>query len=265
MTHPSNPAGRLHSILRTAANGDPKTRVLDVWANVFGISESDDLIVTRHLLALNETVDEVERLIRANPSLNHAKYLAGFSEVRVALRPIYLQSNRGIISNNVTSEVLTRLEFCDEELYRYYSEEVLSQEDLADISEATNVLFELVASTVHDATLRIVLLEGLEKIRIALSLYRIHGAKGLKTSLQNLLGLVFTEQAAIKIEKVKSADVIAKLGALLEKLDSFSAKALRVHKVLTKPVRFLIDWLAKDSSDIPNDSPVDQFSIGVEI
>ena len=250
MTNQTNPAGRLYSILQSAVGGDPNARLLEVWAGVFGLPEPDDIVVTRYLLALNETVNEVERLIQANLSLNHSRYLSGFPSIRTAIRPIYLQSTRhGVITNSITAEVLTRLEFCDEELRRYFNEESLSQDDLSDITEATASLFELVASSVQDATLRIVLLEGLERVRIAISLYRIHGAKGFKSSLQHLLGVVFTEQDAIKAEKVKSADVIAKLGSLLEKLDSFSAKALKIHKALTKPVRFLLSWIDKDEGD----------------
>jgi hypothetical protein len=250
MKNQSNPAGRLHNILQSAVGGDPNLRLLEVWTGVFGIAEPDDIIVTRNLLALNDTVGEVERLIKINPNLNHSRYLAGFPNIRAAIRPIYLQSTRqGVISNNLTTEVLARLEFCDEELQRYFSEESISQEDLSAITESTAKLFELIAASVQDATLRVVLLEGLEKVQIALSLYKIHGAKGLKSSLQNLLGIVFTEQTAIKEEKEKNADVIAKLGSLLDKLDSFSAKALKIHKVLTKPVRSFLSWIAKDTGD----------------
>jgi hypothetical protein len=106
----------------------------------------------------------------------------------------------------------------------------------------------------------LVLLDGLEKVRVAISLYRIHGAKGLKSSLQNLLGIVLTEHESVRAEKGKNPDVILRLAELLDKLDSFSAKALKIHKLLTKPVSFLLSFFSQESDDIL-DSEDDQLEI----
>ncbi|WP_306547960.1 hypothetical protein [Desulfobulbus sp.] len=245
----SNPASRIHSILKAALGGDQSQRMLEVWATAFEIKEANDIEVVRSLIAMSEAIEEVKRLIETNPNLNHQRYLACLAPIKTAVAPLYLHATRQqVLTANVTPEVLTRLEFCDEELSRYYSEEAVTAEELASIIHATNDLFDMVAKSVQDPTLRVVLLEGLEKIRIAITLYRIHGAKGLKSSLQNLLGVVFTEQAALNGEATKNADLLGRLAALLDKLDSFSAKALRIHKALTKPVRFLLSCISEDEA-----------------
>lgn len=250
MTDQSNPASRLHTILQTLQRNNTNSRMFEIWVTVFELPQPPDAIeVTRHLIALSELLEDVKRLIEANPNLNHQKYLSGFPNIREVINPIYLNTaGQGHITGYVTTEVLTRLEFCDEELQKYYAEEMLLPEDLCAIVEATNELFEIVASTVQDVTLRVTLLEGLERVRIALALYRIHGAKGLKSSLQQLLGIVVTEKEAIKTEKEKNDDVILKLGKLLDKLDSFSAKALKVHKALKKPIAFLLSLVTEEDA-----------------
>lgn len=247
MTITNNPAGRLHAILSSTIRGDQGLRMLDVWAIAFQLLEVTDVEVVRRLIAMSELLDEVKRLIESNPDINHQRYLGWVPAVKDAIAPLYLQSNRGsVITPNITPEVLTRLEFCDEELRRYYTEEEITQEELSAIVKAVNDLFEMVDTSVQNPTLRLVLLDGLEKVRIAIALYRIHGAKGLKSSLQNLLGIVFTEHESVIAEKAENSDVITRLGDLLDKLDSFSAKALKIHKAFTKPVHLLLSFLSKE-------------------
>jgi hypothetical protein len=112
-------------------------------------------------------------------------------------------------------------------------------------------LFDLVQQSSINTALRTAILEALEKVRIAVSLYRIYGAKGLKANLQSLFGLVFTEREQLQQEKDDNANVIERLGNLIEKIDSMTAKALRIHKALTKPIRFLLGLVTKsDDSKI---------------
>lgn len=251
----SNPASRLHSILLATLGGDPNLRMLEVWATAFKLKEANDIEVVRSLIAMSEAVEKVRQLIESNPNLNHQRYLACLAPIKEAISPVYLQSSRQqVITPHIKPEVLTRLEFCDEELCRSFSEEAVTAEELSFIVQATNELFDMVEKSVQDPTLRAILLEGLEKVRIAITLYRIHGAKGLKSSLQNLLGVVFTEQEALKGEKATNAAVFDRLGALLEKLDSFSSKALKIQKAFTKPIRFFISWISEDETT-GNESP----------
>lgn len=250
ITPGNNPAGRLLSVLLLTVGGDQGTRMLEVWGKVFNIHPLSDVEVARGLIALWECVEEVTRLIHSNPEIRHERYLGWTPSVQNAISTSHLQATRAqIITPNITPETLTRLEFCDEELRRFYSEEAISKENLDEIIGIVNDLFAMVDEKVIDGTLRVVLLEGIEKVRIAISLYQIHGAKGLKSGLQTLLGIVFTEQDAVKKEKETNADVISRLGTLLDKLDSFTANALKIKKALTAPVRFLLDLATEKSEE----------------
>lgn len=253
MTIESNPASRLHTLLTALLQGDPKERVLDAWARVLEVSERLDVEVPRRLVLLSDLLDDAEQSIKLNPSLNHKIYLSCFPQVRTVFSPLHIQTSReGMIVPHLTPEVMARLEFCAEALQQGWSEVEMTEDDLQEISNDLNALVESVAASSIDVRLRKALLEALEGVRLSISLYRIYGAKGLKKNLQGLFGLVFTERSELKKEAETNADVIDRLGKLMDKIDSAAAKALKIHKALTKPIRFLIG-LVTDSDPSPED------------
>jgi transcriptional regulator len=242
----SNPASRLHALLKDVIAGDPKKRMLEVWVEVLGVNDRQDVEVARRLVLLNEMLDDAESTIKLNPKLNHSIYLSCFPQIRTVFSPLHLQTAReGIAIPHLTAEVMARLEFCSEALRDDCSEVDLTPDELADLSTDLNALIESVATSGIATALRKALLEALESARIAISLYRVYGAKGLRKNLQGLFGFVYTERAALKTESGKNSDVLERLGKWIEKIDSVSSKALKVHKALTKPVRFLIEWVTK--------------------
>lgn len=72
-------------------------------------------------------------------------------------------------------------------------------------------------------------------------MYKIKGAKGLKEALQGTIGAVVVNQEAIKDASAKDADVMKRIGELIDKLDSFTSRALKLKRMLTKPIRFLLE------------------------
>lgn len=257
MTIESNPASRLHALLTELRKGDPKQRVLDAWALVLEVSERIDVEVPRRLVLLNDLLDDAEQSIKLDPSLNHKIYLSCFPQIRTVFSPLHIQTSReGLILPHLTLEVMARLEFCAEALQQRWSEVEISKDDLQEISSDLNALVESVAVSSIDVGLRKALLESLEGVRLSISLYRIYGANGLKKNLQGLFGLVFTERTNLKKEAEGNSDVIDRLGKLMDKIDSASAKALKVHKALTKPIRFLIGLVTdSDSNGESSDTP----------
>jgi hypothetical protein len=256
MNTESNPASRLHVLLKQVISGDPKKRMLDVWAELLSIDDRHDVEVARRLVMLNEMLDDAERTIKSNSKLNHAVYLSCFPQIRTVFSPIHLQSSReGLAIPHLTDEVLARLEFCAEALREEESEIDLTPDELKAISEDLNNLIEQVASSEISPALRRNLLEVLETARVAISLYRVYGAKGLRKNLQSLFGFVYTERVALKKEAETNTDVLEKLGKWIDRIDSVSAKALKVQKALTKPVQFLLG-LVTDSADKTSEDTV---------
>src|SRR5690606_1699440 len=116
-----------------------------------------------------------------------------------------------------------------------------SDEDLAEIIAKTEALFEAVFNSSLPDVLRLSLLEEVERLRSSISMYRIKGAKGLKESLQGTIGAVVANQEELKDAAGQNPDVLQRLGELIDKLDSFTARALKLKKMVTKPIRYLLE------------------------
>lgn len=197
-------------------------------------------------MLLNEMLDDAENTIKLNPRLNHGIYLSCFPQIRAVFSPLHLQSNRESLAiPHLTAEVMARLEFCSEALRDDWSEIDLTVDELQELSIELNALIENVAASNIALALRKALLEALESARIAISLYRVYGAKGLRKNLQGLFGFVYTEREALKKESAINADVLERLGKWIDRIDSASSTALKVHKALTKPIQFLIGLVIK--------------------
>ena len=242
MIDQSNPAGRLHKILAEVKKQPDKSPVKKVWASALGVEEND-VLVTKSVVELYSLSQEIQSLIKMNDGLNHELYLASFNKIDRSFFPLNLGAPWSSVKPHLTDEAITRLQFCAEELSRFYSEESLSDEDLQDIIKKTEELFETLYESSLPAALRLSLLEEVERIRNAINLYKIKGAKGLKEALQGTLGAVVANQEELKIASATDSDVIKRLGELIEKMDSFASKALKIKKALSSPVKYVLEML----------------------
>jgi len=244
----SNPAGRLHKILSEAKRQPDNQKVKDVWSKALGV-DGDDVAVTKSVIELYSLSQEIQSLIKMNDNLNHDLYLSSFHRIDRAFFPLNLGTNWQGVKQQLTEEALTRLQFCAQELSGFYSEESLSEEDLADIIKKTDELYESLYSSTLSSVLRLTLLEEVQRIRNAISLYQIKGAKGLKEALQGAIGAVVANQEELKNAKENNDEVVKRLGNLLDKMDSFASKALKVHKIIKSPINFLIDKFSSNNEE----------------
>jgi hypothetical protein len=245
----SNPAGRLHKILSDAKRRKDQEKVREVWASVLDI-EQDEVVITKAVVELYSLSNEIQSLIKMNSQLNHQLYLKSFNQINRAFFPLNLGTNWNSVKQHLTDEALTRLQFCAEELSTFYTEDTLSDKDLAEIISKTEALFESVFNSSLPDVLRLALLEEVERLRSSISMYRIKGAKGLKESLQGTIGAVVANQEELKVAASQNPDVLQRLGELIDKLDSFTARALKLKKMVTKPIRYLLEKVT--DADLPD-------------
>jgi len=243
----SNPAGRLHKILSQAKKHIDNKKVEEVWADVLDI-EKNDVIITKAVVELYSLSNEVQTLVKMNNQLNHDLYLKSFTSINLAFFPLNLKANWSSAKGHLNDEALTRLQFCAELLSTFYKEETLSEKDLKEIIEKVELLFETIYSSSLPLVLRLSLLEEVERLRNAISMYRIKGAKGLKEAMQGTIGALIANQEDLKLASQDNPDVLKKLGELIDKLDSFTARALKLKKILTEPISFLLEKVT-DSQD----------------
>ena len=236
----NNPAGRYYEILREAKSKEDHLSVRQVWATVLDEDENDDSAITKKIVEVYQLGEEIKSLIGMNEDVNKELYLSSFPQIERAIFPLQLNAPWKAQKQQLNDGVMTRLQFCSELLSSVYNEEQLKDEDLMEITDLIDKLFNAVRSSSLDGGVRITLLEEIERLRTALSMYKINGAKGLKRSLQSTIGMVVANQDELSSMATSEPDVIERLGKLIDKIDSFTAKALKVHKALTKPVQFLI-------------------------
>lgn len=242
----NNPAGRFYEILREAQSKADELRVRAVWGQVFSEDANNDLAITKKVIELFQLGEEVKVLVGMSDGINTELYLSSFPTIRRAIFPLNLNNPWRSQKHLLNDAVMTRLEFCIELLASTYTEEKLEKEDLANVIKLIEELFDSVIHSSLDGGLRLTLLEEIERLRAALSMYKITGAKGLKQSLQSTIGMVVANQTDLSNASRSNADVIDRLGKLIDIIDTFTSKALKVKKVLTKPVQFLIG-LATDT------------------
>ena len=253
-----NPAGRFYSLLQQAHARPDAHKVRQVWAFVFDEDEKDDSAITRKIVELYQLGEEVKQLISMNDGVNKELYLSSFPQVERAIFPLNLNSPWQGQKQQLNEGVMTRLQFCSELLSSYYKEEQLSKDELNSITSLVDALFEAVLSGSLEESIRLTLLEEIERLRTALSMYKIKGAKGLKQSLQSTIGMVVANQDDLSKASEKDKNVIDRLGLLIDKIDSFTAKALKVHKVLSKPYQSLLGlFISEDNVEDAVSEPED--------
>ncbi|WP_348225372.1 hypothetical protein [Vibrio parahaemolyticus] len=71
-------------------------------------------------------------------------------------------------------------------------------------------------------------------------MYKIKGAKGLKDALQGTIGAVVANQEELRNAADENQDVLKRLGELIDKMDSFTARALKLKTIVSKPIRYLL-------------------------
>ncbi|AVF75871.1 hypothetical protein ACYVL9_002954 [Vibrio fluvialis] len=249
MVDENNPAGRYYALLMKAKGQGDNSKVRSVWAKVFDVDEKNDSLVISHVVALYSLGEEVKSLVNMISDVNAPLYLSSFPQIEKAIFPLNLDVSWQGPKKHLNDGAMTRLQFCSELLKNSYQEESIDSEELELIKKMIDDLFEATISSSVNDILRLTLLEEIERLRTALAMYRIKGAKGLKQSLQSTIGMVFANQSELKNEEHSNAEVLQKLGVLIDKIDAFTAKAMKVHKVLSKPVQFLIEHFSSEDSE----------------
>lgn len=249
MIDESNPAGRLHRILSQAKKHIDSKKVEEVWADVLDV-EKNDVTITKAVIELYSLSNDTQDLIKMNNQLNHDLYLKSFTSLNLVFFPLNLKANWNSVKVHLNDEALTRLQFCAEQLSTFYKEETLSEEDLKQIVEKVESLFETIYSSSLPTSLRLSLLEEVERLRNAISMHRIKGAKGLKEAMQGTIGAIIANQEDLKLSSHDNPDVFKKLGELIDKLDSFTARALKLKKILTQPINFLLEKVTDSQEEV---------------
>jgi hypothetical protein len=258
-----NPAGRLLVLLKSVLPGDPNQQMTSVWASLFDLPSPNEITVVRCLVAMAECIDETKRLLGTRQGINLALYTSEFSSIEEAIAPGALRNTRQqVLTPHLQPTVLTRLEFCAEELTRFYVEEPIQPEDLVAIQSAVEELFKQVFESGIDPLLRIVLLEELEKLRAALVTYRIRGAKGLADAGRSLVGTLATQGKSLAAATKEAGPLLSRFAQIVQQVSDITTSAMSIYKSIQGPVNNVLQMLGYDRA-LP-ESPNPESSSGTK-
>jgi hypothetical protein len=243
-----NPALRLHILLKSALIGPSDESMLNIWANLFDLPDPTEVKVVRCIVAMADCLDETKRLLGTRNGINLTLFISEFPSIENALAPSNLRYTRAqVLTPHLQPTVLKCLEFCAEELRKFYIEESISDDDLAAIRKAADDIFEQIFNSTLDSELRRVLLEDIERLRASITLYRIRGAQGLLEAHRALTGAIAIQSDAIKTTSKENKPILVKLGQLVKQIDEVTSSAVRLYKSISSPFKDLLGLLGCDT------------------
>jgi hypothetical protein len=223
----NNPISRLISIYQSAKTvnrKDPCTAII-TWARVFEIPCKNNKLTKHHtievlnrIIQLEKLINEAEQLLLSVKGIKHERYLPPFATMRSSVQSDRLDSHGTTI---LSEEEMLILGFCEERIEELNIEAEVKDDQIKELLNDVNNLYEeVIASSLQD-TLKALILEQLEHIRRAIHEYRISGVERLREEMPILVGNYILnkdliEQESDKEEVKKFQAILSKFAATIE-------------------------------------------------
>jgi hypothetical protein len=214
----TNSAYRLFDLLNALRSNLLDASAADAWGKVLGVAAGDNLLM--HLGEVAKLPEDIRRGILNNPGIkNRDLYLRWFSPVSSVFDPRILGQRLSDTLSRLPAEVMQGIEFAAGQLE---NESVVSTDDLKEIGDCADSLFEYVTENVTEPELKMYLQELCEAIRHSSVAYRISGLSGLRVALERMSGTI------VLLKK--------KMGDQEKKSPGFAARVTKGFSVLHKIV-----------------------------
>jgi hypothetical protein len=132
---------------------------------------------------------------------------------------------------------MTVLEFCSERLEELHAEPAVNEDELGEILEDVNALFDEVRGAAIDPELKSFVLDGLETIRRGINEFRIRRPERLKETIADVLANYMVNQRTPQTpEEEASLDKFNKAFARFVSLVTFAANAKKLIDLVVNPL-----------------------------
>lgn len=214
-----NSAYRVRELINEVRGKQDNTPVHEVWAEAFGIEETDqhkkNFALSRCLADLH---DEVELIRFEMVKLGYSEnlYSSSLNKCNAVFAVQSLMANWHALKQRITPEVHIALGFCSEILPN--EEDLIADESLAELKRmASDLRTSLSESSLPTYTQKIIE-KHLTKIDEALAKYKAVGSKALEEVMQSAYGEVIANEAAF--EEAKGSEELSKLSSMWQKTKS---------------------------------------------
>lgn len=225
-----NSASRLHSLLEKALNEPDNIQVVEAWAKLFTINESNGnlkaALVSEHLLLVYKELGLISTQMKA---LNYSEtlYTNAISSVEYAVSAMILPNTWNNAKQYLKPEHLTALAFCSEVLPDEESQ--ISLDDLEKIQAIVDELSESISKSELPPRLITLIKHHIELIEQALAEYPIAGVKALQEAWHTGLGEIIETRDDVTANK-KSPE-IKKLHLAWEKINKSIDSAEKIQRI----------------------------------
>jgi hypothetical protein len=225
-----NSASRIAALLQSIPSYADTTQTLEVWANLFSITEPNPNrksgSVAERLNAVYRELEIVRNQMR-HANYSEKLYEPAITKIEHALSTMLLPHTWSQARQYITPETLIALDFCGEILPD--EEEQIAPEDLVEISARLDELTNLLFDSQLPARLKALIEHHVNLIRRALAEYPICGAKALRQVARTALGELVEVKETVK--EHRDTPEVSKLGAVWKKVNQVADVALKAEKL----------------------------------
>jgi hypothetical protein len=239
----SNPASRLLAIVQAAKESSPNHSAAAAWSEALQCGPEVRHVMKglTDLLALcDETRDSIELHIS-----NTALFLAPIERVEQVISIGNLSMGWSHSRDMLDSPTLLGLQFCEVTLSANYPEAGSVDEEQIQlfIKKLEELIHECLASELPKDLIK-VLIRHLESLRSALVNFRVNGADGLRSSINEFVGSLVRNQGSVKEHASENGSIFPKLFDTLGRLNDIVSACQTVAPVAI-PLATMLLGLAK--------------------
>lgn len=222
-----NSASRIYSLLRQTSGEPENKQVLEVWANLFSIEESNPnlkaALVSERLRWVYKELELISIQMR-DSNFSESLYADAINNVEHATSTMILSAGWNSSKQYLRPETLKALEFCSEILPDEESQ--ISPNELMQIQKLVDELSQSLTTSELPPRLIALIKHHIELIERALAEYPITGAKALREAARTGLGEIIEIKGEVSTSQ--DAPEISKLGELWKTVNKYADGALKI-------------------------------------
>jgi hypothetical protein len=225
-----NSASRVVNLLRSIPSHAENTQTMEVWATLLQVQEQSpqrrSFVVSERLAAMYRELDLVREQMHAK-NFSEELYASAIAQLEAAFSTMNLHTSWPQARQHLTAETMTAMAFCGEIIDN--EEDLISDEDLAEISSKVEELERSLEGTTLPPRLRRLIQHHIELIRTALAEYPIVGTRALRQAYRTAVGEVV--EVREEVQAHPDSNELTMLSTVWKRVNSVIDVALKVEKV----------------------------------
>lgn len=189
----TNPAERLLDHLtkiRDIARGNQSIPMRQVWGSLFGVDPNDSYELYRIVYSLIVQIKQTKEDVVRVESANHDLYVEPLTELDQLFRTISLDETSGQFMSRINDTTLSALRYPADLLRQHLSRPSLSDETLSELLDDSSTILNRVREANIHPTLKMSLIEHIERFRRAILEYELRGPEGVQETIDLNLGFI---------------------------------------------------------------------------